>query len=323
MLGNALHVNADLYRISCEQATVLLAGLREPVVPPEVVSGDASDGALSASSLFPSDADSRIIRRAVGREPSLRLIAVDIPRTYPTLAFFHAEGPLAAPLHRILEAYACFKPDVGYIQGMSYLAGLLLLFIEDEAVVFRCFCSLLSRHLCFDLFRVDKELVSRAGTGCVLWLWLFAAIVTRVPHVLPNLQMDAHLRVFDVLFAEMVPPLHAHFRDIGLTPDMYLLDWLITLFTRCLPLDVAARVWDAFLVLDEVGRLAACCVVRRSLGFLLTRSSRVIFCQLCSCMSKNTVFTRLFVSAFCFERRWRCSSTGNRICKLRTWKTVS
>ena len=42
---------------------------------------------------------------------------------------------------------------------MSYLAGLLLLFIEEEAVVFQCFCALLSRHVCFDLFRVDKELV--------------------------------------------------------------------------------------------------------------------------------------------------------------------
>jgi hypothetical protein len=70
--------------------------------------------------------------------------------------------------------------------------------------------------------------------------------------ILSNVQMDAHLRVFDVLFLEHLPALHAHFASIGVSSDMYLLDWFITLFTRSLPLDVAARVWDAFLVLDEV-----------------------------------------------------------------------
>jgi hypothetical protein len=152
MLGNSAHVTPDLYAICCDQASVLLTGLAQDVAGTAELAS-ASTPAVPSSS-------HPLIQRAVGREPSLRLIAVDIPRTYPTLAFFHADGPLAAPLHRVLEAYACFRPDVGYIQGMSYLAGLLLLFVEDEATVFRCFCSLLQRHLFFDLFRVDKELVS-------------------------------------------------------------------------------------------------------------------------------------------------------------------
>lgn len=60
--------------------------------------------------------------------------------------------------------------------------------------------------------------------------------------------MHAHTAAFTALLAEACPALHAHFCDIGLTADMYLLDWVVTLFARSLPLDVAARLWDVFMM---------------------------------------------------------------------------
>jgi len=48
-------------------------------------------------------------------------------------------------LFNVLKAYACYDNKLGYVQGMNYLAALLLLEIEDEVKVFWCIVSLLFR----------------------------------------------------------------------------------------------------------------------------------------------------------------------------------
>lgn len=50
---------------------------------------------------------------------SMTLIKRDIPRTFPTLSFFHDDGPLAASLDHVLKAYACYEPTIGYVQVRS------------------------------------------------------------------------------------------------------------------------------------------------------------------------------------------------------------
>jgi hypothetical protein len=52
---------------------------------------------------------------------------VDLPRTWPALAFFTNTGPFYSQLLTMLETYAVFRPDIGYVQGMSYVGGMLLL----------------------------------------------------------------------------------------------------------------------------------------------------------------------------------------------------
>ena len=56
------------------------------------------------------------------RRKSIKIIERDIDRTFPSLAFFHG-GDDQLSLTRILKAYAICRPDVGYIQGMSYIVG--------------------------------------------------------------------------------------------------------------------------------------------------------------------------------------------------------
>jgi len=55
------------------------------------------------------------------------LIPLDLPRTFPALAFFQPGGPWHDHLRQVLEAYACYRPDIGYVQGMSYIAAVLLI----------------------------------------------------------------------------------------------------------------------------------------------------------------------------------------------------
>jgi hypothetical protein len=76
----------------------------------------------------------------LGREDTLPLIATDLPRTFPALQLFGpgetpSEGPFHAHLREVLEAFVAYRPDIGYVQGLSYLAAMLTLAIAGHAVV--------------------------------------------------------------------------------------------------------------------------------------------------------------------------------------------
>uniref|UniRef100_A0A8B9KN73 TBC1 domain family, member 12b n=1 Tax=Astyanax mexicanus TaxID=7994 RepID=A0A8B9KN73_ASTMX len=101
------------------------------------------------------------------------------------------------------------------VQGMSFIAAVLILNLE-EADAFIAFANLLNKPCQMAFFRVDHELM----------LKYFAA--------------------FEVFFEENLPKLFSHFQSSNLTPDLYLIDWIFTLYSKSLPLDVACRVWDVF-----------------------------------------------------------------------------
>ncbi|XP_018529798.1 TBC1 domain family member 14 isoform X2 [Lates calcarifer] len=149
------------------------------------------------------------------RESSLELIKLDISRTFPQLCIFQQGGPYHDVLHSILGAYTCYRPDVGYVQGMSFIAAVLILNL-DTADAFIAFANLLNKPCQMAFFRVDHSLM----------LTYFAA--------------------FEVFFEENLPKLFAHFKKNNLTPDIYLIDWIFTLYSKSLPLDLACRVWDVF-----------------------------------------------------------------------------
>ncbi|XP_073684556.1 TBC1 domain family member 12 isoform X2 [Garra rufa] len=190
-IGNELNITSDLYEIFLSRAKERWKTFRE------------------TGSEMESDAES------ADRESSLDLIKLDISRTFPPLFIFQKGGPYHDLLHSVLGAYTCYRPDVGYVQGMSFIAAVLILNLE-EADAFIAFANLLNKPCQMAFFRVDHELM----------LKYFAA--------------------FEVFFEENLPRLFNHFKSYNLTPDLYLIDWIFTLYTKSLPLDVACRVWDVF-----------------------------------------------------------------------------
>ncbi|XP_055291095.1 TBC1 domain family member 14 isoform X2 [Moschus berezovskii] len=101
------------------------------------------------------------------------------------------------------------------VQGMSFIAAVLILNL-DTPDAFIAFSNLLNKPCQMAFFRVDHGLM----------LTYFAA--------------------FEVFFEENLPKLFAHFKKNNLTPDIYLIDWIFTLYSKSLPLDLACRVWDVF-----------------------------------------------------------------------------
>jgi hypothetical protein len=58
--------------------------------------------------------------------------------------------------------------------------------------------------------------------------------------------MNRYFRVHQILFEHNIPKLYNHFEEQKVKPDLYLIEWIFTLFSKSLPLDVMSRVWDVF-----------------------------------------------------------------------------
>lgn len=182
---------------------------------------------------------------AIGREHTLSLIDTDLPRTFPSLKLFDAAsgGPYYAFLLEVLETYACYRPDLGYIQGMSYLAAMLCLHMpQDRYLAFQCLANLMVHEHLFTFYLLDAEL---SGVYYVL---------------------------FEAFLKAQLPALHAHLRELGISSAMYLMNWLQTLFLQVLPLELATRVFDNFLLDGTVFLFRAAMAIHELLAPELLRA---------------------------------------------------
>src|SRR5690606_12426426 len=75
------------------------------------------------------------------------LIKLDVSRTFPQLGLFQQSGPYHQSLSDVLSAYAVYRPDLGYCQGMSFLAAMLFLNLQSPFQVFTALANLLNNEL--------------------------------------------------------------------------------------------------------------------------------------------------------------------------------
>jgi hypothetical protein len=195
IIGNDLKITEELFEIFKERGRLVRVGPR--------ANGDVAE--LRG-----------VDQEQINKEHSLRLIETDIPRTFPLLKIFHENGPLHEPLVDVLQAYVAYRPDIGYVQGMSYLASMLLL-NTDTFNAFVALANLLHQDIYYSFFRMDVK------------------------------TMRHYVQAFQVLFQDQLSSLFKHFKTIDITPDMFIYEWLLTVFSRSLPLDIAHRIWDNFL----------------------------------------------------------------------------
>ena len=100
--------------------------------------------------------------RYLAREKSIQIIDTDIPRTFPRLAgLFQTGGPHHRKLYRILEAFTMYRPDIGYVQGMSYVAATLLLFMDNEYQSFVTFSNLMTKYPIMPFYSFNDVLVRK------------------------------------------------------------------------------------------------------------------------------------------------------------------
>jgi len=130
-------------------------------------------------------------------------IKVDIDRTFTTNIYFKNKDNLQK-LQRLLHAIACHKPKVGYIQGMNFLAGFLLLIHDDEKISFEIFNKLLED---------PKYGLDGLYTDSFPKLYLATYQIIK-------------------LCKKYIPEVYRHFQKFNVKPQHWLSSWLLTLFLK-------------------------------------------------------------------------------------------
>ena len=151
------------------------------------------------------------------------LISKDIYRTMPDTGMFLMDYKTGSnPLFNVLKAYTCYDNKVGYVQGMNYLAALLLIEIKDEVKVFWCIFTL--------LFKRNWRMIYDVNT--------------------PKL-MNILSLINDRLLKDD-PLLLTHFKEQDISLGAAFSPVFITLFVYQVPLSIATRIFECFILDGEV-----------------------------------------------------------------------
>lgn len=49
-----------------------------------------------------------------------------------------------------------------------------------------------------------------------------------------------------------MPDLFKHFETLDISTDLYLIDWMLTLYSKNIDLDIVSRIWDNFMLDGEI-----------------------------------------------------------------------
>ncbi|XP_074486250.1 TBC1 domain family member 1 isoform X4 [Sebastes fasciatus] len=141
-------------------------------------------------------------------------ILIDLGRTFPTHPYFQAQlGAGQLSLYNLLKAYSLLDPEVGYCQGLSFIAGVLLLHMGEQ-----------------DAFNMLKFLMYDVGLRKQY----------RPDMIILQIQMYQLSRLLHDYHRDLYIHLEQH--EIG--PSLYATPWFLTAFASHFPLGFVARVFD-------------------------------------------------------------------------------
>nr|KAF6428587.1 TBC1 domain family member 4 [Rousettus aegyptiacus] len=170
-------------------------------------------------------------------------ILVDLGRTFPTHPYFSAQlGAGQLSLFNLLKAYSLLDKEVGYCQGISFVAGVLLLHMSEE----QAFEML--KFLMYDLgFRKQYR---------------------------PDM-MSLQIQMYQLsrLLHDYHRDLYNHLEENEISPSLYAAPWFLTLFASQFPLGFVARVFDIiFLQGTEV-------IFKVALSLLSSQETLIMECE--------------------------------------------
>ncbi|CAG5084114.1 Oidioi.mRNA.OKI2018_I69.PAR.g10551.t1.cds [Oikopleura dioica] len=145
---------------------------------------------------------------------TLEQIELDIHRTFPDNKFFKDGKEDRKKLYNVLVAFAEYNKEIGYCQGMNYIAGLIVLVVREEEKAFWLLVCLIEEILPEDYF-------CQKLTG-----------ITRDCSVLGDLVKDRILGTGDGHDDQW---------------DLVTAKWFICLYIDVLPIQTTLRIWDCLL----------------------------------------------------------------------------
>ncbi|KAK8192587.1 hypothetical protein M8818_007757 [Zalaria obscura] len=136
------------------------------------------------------------------------------------------ETSIVKALRRVLQAFAVHNPNIGYCQSLNFIAGLLLLFLdEDEEKAFILLNVVTTEHL------PGTHGVALEGANIDIAV-LMSAIKENLPTIWAKLD--------DKQTTPGIPGAPARLPTVSLATTA----WFMSLFVGTLPIECVLRVWD-------------------------------------------------------------------------------
>lgn len=146
-------------------------------------------------------------------EEIIEMIQIDLPRTFPDNIYFDESSRLPRQLFKVLGAFAHQNQDVGYCQGLNYIAGLLILATKSEEASF----------------------------------WLLKVLIEQIlpPYYIKSMSgLLTDMSVLDDLVSKRYPAVHQHLLNIGMPWAVTTTKWFICIYAEVLPTETVLRIWD-------------------------------------------------------------------------------
>lgn len=154
----------------------------------------------------------------------------DLHRTFPDNIYFrndpisNEESAHLKALRRVLQAFSLYQPKIGYCQSLNFIAGNLLLFMDEERTFWML--VIITQNYLAGLHEVNLEQVN-ISQGV-----LMISVRDRLPKIWNALNLE---QSFEDNFISNLPPI-----------SLCTAPWFMSLMVNIMPTESMLRVWDCF-----------------------------------------------------------------------------
>ena len=212
-IGNKFSITKDYYNIEVIKSIKLLLKNKKSNNKNNLNEDEEENFQISQSN----KSYSQYIIQTRDKEKSINLIDLDIERTFFNLGVFKNNSPESEDLREILRAFVISRPDIGYVQGLSYVAGTLILQME-KFQSFICLMNIILNPSILPFYRLDEK------------------------------KIKSRLELFQEIFFCNLPKLYNHFLNLDIIPEHFLIEWFMTLYSRSLSVELTFRIWDVYMI---------------------------------------------------------------------------
>ena len=141
-------------------------------------------------------------------------IKKDLHRTFPTSAIMKSPR-IQSRLKNVLRAFSNYEPELKYFQGMNFIVGFLL-YHCDENIAFWLFVALFEEY-------EYREIFSKGFPG-----------------------LKKHVDKVKSILQKYSPKLYEELAQAGVTYEIFMIEWLYSLFSSIIPLELQMGFYKGF-----------------------------------------------------------------------------